>query len=232
MKDFIYILIAVFALFHVPAQARGDVIAVIDTGVFAEGANIENYDARDANNIRLVSESERKRWNSLHGTWIASMIRDRNADAKILSYRVEIDCPIPDMCNMRTLNIYRAAQDAIKRGARIILIPSAGAMGAYAEDRFAELAAQGVHFVFPAGNNGKTSHMIRLATLNRDYIHVIGSVGNLGKRSKFSDHDEGKNVFKWVVGEKVAATDPNGRVRHLNGTSYSAAVYAADMLDG
>jgi len=208
-----------------------ETIAVIDTGVFpaAQGSNITNYDARVPNNIKLVSEDEKWRWNSRHGTWIASIIRDRKADVKIISYRVDIDCPVPDACNMSTLSIYKSALHAEKLGAKVIVIPSAGSMGEYAEDKFAEIANRGVHIIFPAGNEGKTSKMLRLSSLNKDFIHVVGSVNDIGRKSSFSDHDSGENLFRWVKGEDIKASDPDGKRRSINGTSYAAAAFAANL---
>jgi len=228
------IILAVFGL-CAPANAKNDVtIAVIDTGVSRTSfyENITNYDARDANNIHVAIEGDKaSRIASDHGNWITSIIAQESPGSRILSYRVDEGCPHPNDCNMRTLNIYKSALHAVENGADIIVIASAGNMGEYGENKFAEIAAKGIHIVFAAGNGGKKSPMIRLASLNAQFIHVVGSITGYGKKSKFSSHDDGTGLFRWIEGEKVKVYGAKDKIEYVSGTSYSAAIYASKLVN-
>ena len=73
--------------------------------------------------------------------------------------------------------------------------------------------------------------MIRLASLNAQFIHVVGSITGYGKKSKFSSHDDGTGLFRWIEGEKVKVYGAKDKIEYVSGTSYSAAIYAAKLVN-
>ncbi|AXK43839.1 S8/S53 family peptidase [Erythrobacter aureus] len=215
------------------AQAERVKVAIIDTGVVVENsypdAVVTRYDARPGREIAVDTRSGRQ-WGSKHGTWVAgALLNEVQDDVEILSYRVESKCR-GNECDIRLREIYNAALHAVAQDAKILIISSAGAMPASVQDMFADIAAQGVHLVFSAGNNGGTSPYIRLASLNRDYIHVVGALDKDGDKARFSDDDDGQDLFRWYPGEDIHTVDPSGASRVVDGTSYSTSLLAADLV--
>lgn len=208
-------------------------IAILDTGSKIPedypNASVRYFDARP---ILKTIEETGPDFRSEHGTWVTNAILEQYSDRlEILSYRSEKRCPGEVKCEFDTATLGRAALHAWRSGADIIQISSYGKIDPGLEGILAKIAAQGIHIVMCAGNEGGTSPLIPLARRNPDYIHIVGSLSKSSRRSFFSARDDSRDepLLRWRLGENVPSRSSNGHLTRVTGTSYAASIMTADL---
>jgi len=208
-------------------------IAVLDTGSQIPedypNASVRYFDARP---ILKTIEETGPDFKSEHGTWVTNAILEHYPDRiEILSYRSEKRCPDGIACEFDTGTLGRAAIHAWQNGADIIQISSYGKIDPGLEGILARIAAQGIHIVMCAGNEGGTSQLLPLARRNPDYIHIVGSLSKGSRRSFFSARDDSRDepLLRWRLGENVPSRSARGYLTRVTGTSYAASIMTADL---
>jgi len=220
-----------------PVQVQAPVkIAIIDTGYFGEteyeDVTFANFNSRSRDEMIQPAALEQRGYSSLHGTWVAGVVLDRmSVPANVISYRSERNCR-GDHCDLDVINIVRAAKDAARNGAEIIQISSYGDFGAWGNQEMAKIAASGVHVVICAGNDRGLSPLLDMAALDKDRIHIVGSLTRRGRKSSFSARDQKDSpLLKWRQGEDLRTYSPHGRTIRVTGTSYAASVFTAELAN-
>ncbi len=212
------------------------VIAIIDTGIdpsprFAE-IPIRHFDARSNGSVIEVPVSgSTMNLASRHGTWVSSVLfSNLKEPSQILSYRVDLSCPT-DNCTIGANSIARAALDAESRGATIIQISAYGALGKDVEAVLTGIANRGTFIVMCAGNEGGLTKLLDLAKANRERIFIVGGLDGRGHKLSFSARDDGSDVLHWKRGDNIMAYGRSGHMRRVDGTSYSASLMTADIIN-
>lgn len=205
------------------AQApRPTRVALIDTGVAQTAGLAPVLDAPF--DLRPIDDEAPL---APHGTLVASVIA-RNAQGafRIVPYRIDSRCT-SEGCDMPIARIAEAVREATSRGADIIQISSYGHLDADAVRSVVGAARAGVHVVLCAGNDGGPSFYSDLASLH-PLIHVVGSLDADGRPSKFSSR--GSSAILWRRGAGLLAQGPDGREQIVDGTSFAASVYTAELI--
>lgn len=198
-------------------------IAVVDTGV----APVRGL-ARVLEGGRDLAPMHRERLSSAHGTLVASIIQKRvDRPIRILPYRIDSDC-VGDWCEMPVSRLAAAVRDATAQGVDIIQISSYGMLSQTALEALQAATQAGIHVVLCAGNDGRTSPYAVLASLN-PMVHVVGALDAQGMRAEFSSR--GGNDIVWRLGSDIFAYDDHGQERKVNGTSFAASVYTAEIVN-
>jgi hypothetical protein len=207
----------------VHAQAtRPTRVALIDTGVAQTAGLASVLDAPF--DLRPIEDDAPL---APHGTLVASVIA-RNAQGafRIVPYRIDSRCT-SEGCDMPIARIAEAVREATSRGADIIQISSYGHLDADAVRAVVGAARAGVHVVLCAGNDGGPSFYSDLASLH-PLIHVVGSLDADGRPSGFSSR--GSGAILWRRGAGLLAQGPDGREQIVDGTSFAASVYTAELI--
>ncbi len=196
-------------------------IAVIDTGIadipILKESLIASYDLG----------GDRGHPASKHGTVVASIIAlNAKRPVEFLSYRIDSAC-ISSWCEMPADRIGAAVQSATKEGASIIQISSYGEISGQAREALVSAARSGVHIVVAAGNQAGITPYLSIMKEAGANFHVIGSLNTRGLRSSWSAKGEG---VQWRIGENLKAYDDKGRSALVEGTSFAASVYTAELV--
>ena len=197
-------------------------IAVIDTGV-AQVGTLRGMTERTID----ADTSGRSVLSSGHGTMVASVIaRYARRPIRIMPYRVDSGCSI-DACDMPVSRLAWAVRDATRRGAAVIQISSYGRLTAEAVHSILDAARSGIDVVLCAGNDGRAS--VYSGLLETDpRIHVVGALGQDGRPTSFSS--TGGRGMVWRRGTGLMAQDERGRDRLVDGTSFAASLYTAELI--
>lgn len=213
------------AMQHAAAQesSRPVKVAVIDSGV----APIRILrDIIEPN--RDLAPTARTRLSSPHGTMVASIIAKRaRKPIRIYPYRIDSEC-IGDWCEMPVSRLAAAVRDATSQGVDVIQISSYGTLTRAARQALDDATAAGIHVVLCAGNDGGISPYVDLADSN-PLIHVVGALKGQGGRADFSSR--GSKAMVWRLGTGLSANDDHGQVRIVQGTSFAASVYTAEIVN-
>lgn len=209
-------------------------IAVIDTGYFSEtnydNILIKNFDSREGKKFKEYKPT-RNGFTSLHGTWVTNaLINNNDIPLEIYNYRSEDSCTVIN-CEIKVDTIVKAAIHAARNKADIIQISSYGSFGSSGEYILTQIANSGVHIVISAGNEGGKSELLTLGRRNKSHIHIIGSLTKEnGRKSAFTAGENKKEkLLKWRRGEKVITFNQFGHKIKVDGTSFSASIYSADL---
>lgn len=220
-RAFALILIVAASTAH-GQTARPARIALIDTGVAVTPALSSVLDPPF--DLRPVEDDAPL---APHGTLVASVIvRNARGAYRIVPYRIDSRCT-SDGCDMPIARIAEAVREATSRGSDVIQISSYGHLDAEAVRAIVGAARAGVHVVLCAGNDGGTSFYADLASLH-PLIHVVGSLDADGRRSTFSSR--GSDAIVWRRGAGLLADGMDGREHIVDGTSFAASVYTAELV--
>lgn len=196
-------------------------VAIIDTGIASipilKERLVASYDL-GGNRGRLASK---------HGTVVASIIAlNVERPIEFLSYRIDSIC-ISSWCEMPADRIGAAVRSAVKEGVSIIQISSYGVIVGEARKALIAAARSGVHIVVAAGNQAGTTPYLSLMRDAGANFHVIGSLNSRGVRSSWSAKGEG---VQWRPGEDLKAYDDKGRTSLVEGTSFAASIFTAELI--
>lgn len=196
-------------------------VAIIDTGIASipilKERLVASYDL-GGNRGRLASK---------HGTVVASIIAlNVKRPIEFLSYRIDSTC-ISSWCEMPADRIGAAVRSAMKEGVSIIQISSYGVIVGEARKALIAAARSGVHIVVAAGNQAGTTPYLSLMRDAGANFHVIGSLNSRGVRSSWSAQGEG---VQWRPGEDLKAYDDKGRTSLVEGTSFAASIFTAELI--
>ncbi|MBS7671591.1 S8/S53 family peptidase [Croceicoccus gelatinilyticus] len=208
-------------------------IAVVDSGVYAPpadvNATITRYDARKPKK-GIVLETE-DRWKGSHGTLVTSIIlRETNRPLDILAYRAERKCG-KILCEMSPRSIAAAVRHAADNGAKVIQISSYGRMHHSQRKVLEQVAAEGVHIVLCAGNQGGLTTWMPLLHDNPEFIHVIGALDEDGNRAEFSANGGSNDeLIDYRDGIALEVSDFE-ETSTMDGTSFSASLFTLELID-
>lgn len=221
--------------FSSAAHAETPKVAIIDSGIQKireiPGVTIHGFDARDGLPVAIAQGN----WQGEHGTIVASVLFNNYAGPlDVYAYRAETSCKTAASCNMSVNAMIRAMRHAVTQGVTVIQISSYGDYGQLGEDVIVSLASLGIDFVLAAGNEGGRSKMLAMAARNPEHIHIVGSLDKNGRHSEFSAN-EGRGIdeglMRWVRGVDLDAYGPHNKRTVVDGTSFAASVYTAQLLD-
>ncbi len=206
-------------------------VAVIDSGVERSELLIpylgSSYD------MRAQEKGRSGRSGSLHGTYVASIIATRvKRPIRIHSFRVDVECRRNDPCKLNSESIRAAVQTATRMNVDLIQISIDGRLSDTAITAIQKAANAGIQIVLSAGNDGRRSETADAASGLGPNVHVVGSLSENGNRSSFTSYSRKKDVVLIMrQGENVETFNADSQPAYVNGTSFAAPIYAAELIE-
>jgi subtilisin family serine protease len=212
------------AALHPSARGRGQLVAVIDTGVDADHADL-------AGRVRERVDATGNGWSAdLHGTAVAGIIA-ANADNAEGGYGVAPDVELLAIkacqpvaagalrAKCRTSSLVKALDLAMSRDASVINMSLAGPPDDLVA-RYVRLAAeQGRLVIAGAGNNGPNARPAHPAALPE----VVAVTAVDAARRRYRDANLGDYIDLAAPGVDIISPAPGGSYPPLSGTSMAAA---------
>lgn len=228
MTKVVLTLLAILLLTPMVSLGSPLIVAVIDTGVDRESANLCATGHKSfANN-----NSDPLQDNHGHGTHIAGIIGQYagKGDWCILSIKFYNIDATGDQ-NMRAM--VNSIQYAIRMNVSYINISGGGVLPNADEKAYILKALNnGIKVVVAAGNE-HTNLGTRCEYFPACYDKRIITVGNLSdpvKYNRLPSSNYGSYVKRWEVGTNVESTLPNHRTGKMSGTSQAAAIATGKLL--
>ncbi len=170
--------------------------------------------------------------NAQHGTHVGGImaaVTNNNTGVSSLSWNVRLipmNVSAPTDTAISTVNAYQGLAYAVNEGA-VVANGSFGGQGrSNLEQELINMALEnGTLFVTSAGNAGVNMDETPFYPAAYENVLSVGSVGNTGAKSGFSNYGVSVDVF--APGENILSTFPNGQYGRLFGTSMSSPLVAA-----
>ena len=215
-----------------PAAPDGPVrVAVIDGGV-ARTATL-----RDLVEAEFDMAGDRAPFSTKtsHGTAVATVIAQHaHRQVRIVSLRVDIDDRCGnDHCEFAIKAVQQAVKKAVELKVDVINMSLDTPFDLQLSIMLRNAVNAGIRVVMAAGNEKREPRALRYAQMLGDGFTLVGAKDQQGRPADFSARPKADCGcrFEWRTGVAVATQDRRGQSTTMDGTSFAAPLFAAEIVD-